>query len=261
MVKYHQLPALSDNYAYIIEGVNRQAVVIDTPEPDIIMNYCQKNNLNIVAICNTHHHNDHIGGNLAIKQATNCPIYGFDAKRIAHLTHIVQEGQIISFGDISLEIMELSGHTIGHIGYYLPQEKWLFCGDTLFSLGCGRLFEGTPAQMWQSMLKIRNLPLDTLIFPAHEYTLSNAQFVASLNEANPEFNAKMQQVIELRAQNMPTIPMKLQSEINTNPFLRADDAKFQDSCHFTRTDNITDEAQAVAFFAHIRELKNNFQSK
>ncbi len=260
MVKYHQIPVLQDNYAYIIEGANRQAVVIDTPDADAILDYCQKNGLNITAICNTHHHNDHIGGNWQIKQATNCKIYGFDAQRIAHLTNLVHEGERLIFGDIILDIMELSGHTIGHIGFYFPQEQWLFCGDTMFSLGCGRLFEGTATQMWHSLIKIRRLAPKTLIFPAHEYTLSNAEFVASLNEQNPEFDQLIQNIIQLRANNLPTIPVKLQSELNTNPFLRADDEKLQRACNFARVGNISDEQQATAFFAHLRQCKNNFQA-
>ena len=191
-------------------------------------------------IFNTHHHPDHVGANTALKKETGCEIVGFadDAARIPGITRRVREGDRVRLGEAKAEVIFIPGHTLGHIAYYFAKEKALFCGDTIFSLGCGRLFEGTPAQMFSSLQRLAALPGDTQIYCAHEYTESNGCFALTIEPENKTLKERMEEVRHLREEDKPTVPSTLAMELATNPFLRA---------------------KTVEEFARIRALKDNFR--
>ncbi len=244
-----QLPALQDNYAYIIITNTNQAIIVDTPDSAIIMDYCSANNIPIIGILNTHHHSDHIGGNNDIINQYKCPVYGFD-QRINGLTNQVKENDKFILGAIEWQVIYTPGHTLGHVCYYAGQLGAVFVGDALFAMGCGRLFEGTPAQAWESMGKLRQLPAETLVYCAHEYTLSNTKFVAHLGENNPIIDQRIAHFTHQRALGQPTIPTTIGWEQQTNPFMRCDDKNLQQLC------NIYNE---IALYGHLRQLKNTGQ--
>ena len=219
-----QIPALRDNYIYILhERTQGKTTVVDPSLAKPVNDFLSKKNLRLDFIWNTHHHFDHTGGNRELKKKWNCPVYGYkeDAFRIPEIDRTLEEGEVFYFGKIRVEVLFIPGHTLGHIAFWLPEEKYLFCGDTLFSIGCGRLFEGTPKMMFNSLQKIKNLPLDTQIYCAHEYTEDNAQFALSVDKNNTKLQKRAQAVKLLRQKNQPTVPSSLKEELETNPFLKA----------------------------------------
>ena len=191
------IKCLQDNYSYLlIDKKSKKACVIDPGEADPIMNYIEKNQINLKYILNTHHHSDHIGGNLFLKEKYNCQIIGFegDKNRIPKIDILLKDNEIWKDDSFEAKIFHLPGHTLGHIAFYFYKEKKIFTGDTLFSLGCGRIFEGTYSQMFSSLNKIKELPLDTEIYCGHEYTLQNSKFCLKYDTENLNLKKKVIQV-------------------------------------------------------------------
>ena len=209
--------------------------------------------MNLDFIFNTHHHNDHVGGNLEIKGITGCKIIGpeIDKKRIPGIDIGVKNKERIRLGESNINIYEIPGHTTGHICFYFPEDSLLFCGDTLFSMGCGRMFEGTAKQMWNSLKILRSLPDDTLIYCGHEYTESNAKFAFSLDKENEDLKEKISEIYKLRNDGKPTVPSILGEEKKFNPFLKSDDPDF------TKKINIKSNV-SWKIFKEIRRMKDSF---
>ncbi len=229
MLEIHQIPILSDNYVYlVIDKITRKSACIDPGVADPVNDLLEKLKINLDYILSTHHHNDHVGANLDLKKKHNCKIVGnfYDKERIPGIDIFLKDGDYFKLGESECKVLEVSGHTIGHIAYYFINENFLFCGDTLFSLGCGRLFEGTPEDMVKSLSKIRDLPDKTKIFCGHEYTLSNAMFVKKLEPKNKFLEIKIEEIKKKREENKPTIPSILGEEKKFNPFLKFDDNIF-----------------------------------
>jgi len=224
-------PMLSDNYGFLLhDPASGQTAVVDPAEPEPVLAACQAQGWQLSHILNTHHHGDHVGGNLALKQATGCVVIGpaYDRDRIPGIDIAVDEASGADFGGRHARVFFVPGHTRGHIAYWFQEDKALFCGDTLFALGCGRLFEGTPQQMWASLLKLRALPDDTRVYCAHEYTQSNARFAVTAEPGNEALLAEVARVAEKRAAGRFTIPSSLGIEKACNPFLRADQPALRD---------------------------------
>ncbi|MEQ8250839.1 MAG: hydroxyacylglutathione hydrolase [Oceanibaculum nanhaiense] len=250
----HQIPVLSDNYVYLVHAAaTGETAVVDPAVAPPVLAALEQKGWRLTHILNTHHHADHTGGNLALKQATGCTIVGprADAARIPGIDVEVGEGDRYRFGGEEALVFDVPGHTRGHIAYHFADSKALFCGDTLFALGCGRLFEGTPAQMWASLGKFRTLPADTLVYCAHEYTQSNARFALTVDPQNANLKARAAEIDRLRAAGQPTVPSLLGEEVATNPFLRADDTDVAAAVGLAGAD-------PVSVFAEVRKRKDNF---
>lgn len=243
---------LSDNYAVLVhEPLSGATLLVDAPEAPAIEAALGATGWRLTDIFLTHHHGDHIAGVAALKARFGARVVGpaHDRDRIAGLDATVKDGDQVMFAGIAAEVIATPGHTLGHVAYHLPDERLLFSGDTLFALGCGRLFEGTPAQMWSSLLRLRALPDQTQVYCGHEYTLSNARFALSVDPNNAALRARADAVEARRARGEPTVPSTLSVERLTNPFLRADDPAFAASLGMA-------SAAPVDVFAHLRELKN-----
>ena len=240
----HRLPALSDNYIFILHDDQTQtAAVVDPAEAHSVLKWLHTHNATLTAIFNTHHHGDHVGGNRQILRSfPNAVVYGgkADKGRIPHQQFFLEEGDRVSFGDRTAQVYFVPGHTRGHIAYYFtPVEETgedgeaettpgeLFCGDTLFAGGCGRLFEGTPAQMVDSLGKLRSLPDSTRVWCAHEYTLNNLKFALTVDGENAQLHQRFADVKRDRQHHIPTIPSTIGLEKQTNPFLRWDQPALQ----------------------------------
>ena len=249
-----QIPCLNDNYGYLLhDAASGETACIDTPEPGPILAELERRNWQLSHIWNTHHHWDHAGNNLEIKQATGCRIIGpaGEADKIPGIDHAVDDGDALRLGDHEVRVINVGGHTLGHIAYHLPDAGLAFVGDSLFTLGCGRVFEGTMAQMWASLEKLAGLPDGTLIYCAHEYTAANAAFAATIDPDNAALQARIDDITELRAQNKPTVPTEIGLERATNPFLRAADPAIRARLNMANAEN-------VDVFAEIRSRKDNF---
>ncbi len=214
-ITVHILPALKDNYIYLIQWEG-EALVIDPGVHEPVLSFLDKQNVELKAILNTHHHKDHIGGNAVIKEKTGCSVIGPSDMHIADLDQVVSDGEEIIMGPLLIQVMMTMGHSLDHLCYYLPDYKMIFTGDTLFSGGCGKVFEGTPKQLFHSLQKIARLPQDTLIFCGHEYTLANLAFAKSIETDNAEIDAR----IDLVEKEGFGVPSTLEMELKTNPFLR-----------------------------------------
>lgn len=219
----HIIPILKDNYAYAIEGTNRQCIIVDPGQVTPVQSFIMQTGLIPVAIINTHHHADHVAGNGELSRLYKIPVIGPEKEetKIPSLTDHVKEGDVIYYAGITLHVLETPGHTNGHIAFYDEDNGTLFCGDTLFSMGCGRLIEGTPEQMFESLRKISSLPLETLIYCGHEYTESNGRFAMDVDPQNEAVQKRMDEIKKLRQNNLPTLPVTIKNELATNPFLRA----------------------------------------
>lgn len=253
-LRIEQLPVLRDNYVYLLRDETTAAcAAVDPSVAAPVLATLDRLGWKLTHIFNTHHHHDHTGGNLELKRATGCTIvgHGRDAARVPGIDVRVSDGDEVALGTATAKVLDVSGHTVGHIAYWFAAEGALFCGDTLFSLGCGRLFEGTPAQMWASLMRLRELPDDTRVYCGHEYTESNARFALHLDPDNPALHRRAQQVRQLRAQGLPTVPSLLAEERVANPFLRADDARFRDAAGLAGRD-------PIETFAEIRRRKDVF---
>ena len=254
MLTVKQIPVLNDNYIYLIVDEKTQtSACVDPAISEPVIETLEKQNLSLDFILNTHHHFDHVGANIELKKKYSCKIIGNekDSKRIPGIDIKLNEGDFFDIGKSKCKIFDVSGHTKGHIAFYFMKENLIFCGDTLFSFGCGRLFEGTPAQMVQSLLKIRSLPDHTKVYCAHEYTLNNANFALSLDPLNKKLKGKVTEIERKRSKNIPTIPCNLGDEKNFNPFLMFDN---KDYLKRIGLNNLNDEES----FKIIREMKDNF---
>ena len=253
----YRLPARSDNYIFVLhDAQSGTAAVVDPADASPVLDQLSELNADLIAIFNTHHHNDHVGGNRALlTKFPDAQVYGGaeDKGRIPGQQHYLVEGDRVTFANRTGQVFFVPGHTRGHIAYYFApassdEPGELFCGDTLFAGGCGRLFEGTPAQMQPSLAKLRKLPDNTRIWCAHEYTLSNLKFAVGVDKKNVLLRSRFNQVTAQRQQNQPTIPSLLGVEKATNPFLRWDAASLQ---------AFANSQDPVAVFGHIRALKDN----
>lgn len=254
MLEIEQIPVLRDNYIYLIrDSASGLAAVVDPAVPEPVLERLAAKRWQLAFVLNTHHHNDHVGGNLALKAATGCRVVGAhdDSKRIPGIDIEVSEGDVFTLGDSKAEVIALPGHTSFHIAYWFASDHALFCGDTMFALGCGRLFEGTPAQMWNSLSKLRALPGDTMAYCAHEYTQANARFARAVDPGNQALLARSAEIDRRRADALPTVPSSISVERDTNPFLRADIDSVKQSVGMAGAD-------PVSVFAEIRRRKDVF---
>ena len=234
------IKCLQDNYSYlIIDETSLNACVVDPSESKPIIDFVENNNINLKYILNTHHHFDHVGGNKELKKKYNSNVIGFkgDKDRIPEIDVLVDDQNIWREGNFEAKIYHIPGHTSGHIAFHFFKEKKIFTGDTLFSLGCGRIFEGTYEQMFNSLKKIKTLPKDTEIYCGHEYTLQNSNFCSVYDSDNLELKNKITKIKEKLENKLPTVPTILDDEIQCNIFLKAKD---------------------LQTFSKLRDLKDNF---
>ena len=253
-MKINIIPCLSDNYAYIINDEKTNTVgVVDPSESLPIINFLKKENLKPNYILNTHHHYDHIGGNIELKKMYNVKIVGFinDRHRIPGIDIMLKDNEKWVFGNSRVNVMHIPGHTLGHICFYFEKEKIIFTGDTLFSLGCGRIFEGTHKQMLKSLEKIKNLPKETKIYCGHEYTYKNAEFCMKYDKDNISLQKKFEKVKKLRSQNLPTIPTNIEEELKSNIFLRCDQNDLKIKLNMKNEEDFK-------VFKKVRDLKDDF---
>ncbi len=251
-----QIPLLRDNYGYLIVcDKTNQAAVVDPSEAEPVLRRAQQEKVRLTAILNTHHHRDHTGGNEGLLQNAALEVYGhrIDKERIPGLTHPVDEGAEVIVGALKARVLFIPGHTKGHVAYVFDHS--LFCGDTLFVAGCGRLFEGTAEQMVDSLNKLQRLSPDTLVYCGHEYTEKNLQFAMTLEPANQKLAAKLQTVRSLRAKGISTVPSTMAEEKQTNPFLRCDSKEIRENLRKQFTELSSDP---VSIFSRIRQLKDKF---
>lgn len=249
-----QIPVLKDNYIYLLREPEQGAVaVVDPAVAGPVQERLGAHGWRLTHILNTHHHGDHTGANLELKASTGCTIVGprADHARIPGIEVMVGDGDRFALGAAEAQVFDVPGHTSGHIAFWFPESEALFCGDTLFALGCGRLFEGTPAQMWASLGKLRRLPDPTRVYCAHEYTESNARFALTVEPGNPALVARAAAVKAARAQGQPTVPSTMGEERATNPFLRAD-------VEGIGAGLVAGACDPVAVFAAIRRAKDSF---
>lgn len=218
----HQFPCLSDNYGFLVrDTASGQVATIDTPDAEAILTQLDRLGWTLNLILNTHWHPDHAGGNEALKAATGATIAGpSEVTRIAPLDRALNDGDVVMLGETRFDVLDSGGHTLGHIAYHDAADAIAFVGDTLFALGCGRLFEGTPEQMWTSLARLASLPDDTTVYCAHEYTAANARFALSV-DADPAVKARADAVFAARERGEPTVPTTIAAEKAANPFLRA----------------------------------------
>ncbi|HEY9219460.1 MAG TPA: hydroxyacylglutathione hydrolase [Phenylobacterium sp.] len=221
-IDVHQFACLSDNYGFLVrDRASGKAACIDTPDAKAILAELEKTGWELALILNTHWHPDHAGGNAEIKAATGCTIVGpKEVTRIAPLDREVGDGDEVMLGETKFRVLDSGGHTLGHIAYHDAADSVAFVGDTLFALGCGRLFEGTAEQMWTSLQRLAALPDDTTVYCAHEYTASNARFALSVDD-DPALRARADQIFAARERGEWTVPTTIALEKATNPFLRA----------------------------------------
>tara|TARA_B100001063_G_scaffold234318_1_gene251555 strand:- start:715 stop:1434 length:720 start_codon:yes stop_codon:yes gene_type:complete len=239
-MKIEIIRCLKDNYSYvIIDEMSKTACVVDPSEATPIIDFIEKKKINLKYILNTHHHYDHVGGNHELQKKYNCDVIGFkgDKNRIPEISILLDDNQIWKKDNFEAKIYHIPGHTLGHIAFHFFKEKKIFTGDTLFSLGCGRIFEGTHEQMFNSLKKIKELPKDTEIYCGHEYTLQNSNFCIANDSQNLKLKKKILEINEKLKNNLPSIPSVLSDELECNIFLKAKDLKS---------------------FSKLRDLKDNF---
>lgn len=251
------VPAFDDNYLWVIHD-NVNAIVVDPGDAAPVSAALHRHGLTLTAILLTHHHGDHTGGVAALLREWPVPVYGPASEAIPGVSHPLMGGSAISLQQpaIALEILDVPGHTRGHIAYYSAQAHWLFCGDTLFAGGCGRLFEGTPAQMLHSLDTLAALPAETQVFCAHEYTLSNLRFAIAAEPGNTQLATRLEAEQKKRSQGLPTVPSTIATERQTNPFLRIREAAIVQ--RLLETGKIPQPTDPVTHFAALREWKNQF---
>lgn len=257
-MKISPIPAFTDNYIWQINN-DQEAFVVDPGDAKPVIAFLDENNLKLAGILVTHHHWDHTGGiKDLLEEWPGLPVYGPENDAIAEITHALKDGDTISVLGEHFQIIEVPGHTADHIAYYNEQPKdhdILFCGDTLFSSGCGRLFEGTAAQMYESLAKLKSLPAETLVYCTHEYTEANLNFAQAVEPNNQDIKARIAQVQTLRANNEPSVPTTLGLELRVNPFLRWSAPEVIEQAS-NQSDTPVNEP--VEVFAAIRSWKDRF---
>lgn len=233
------IKCLQDNYSYLIIDKNNNACVVDPSESKPVINYLEENKINLKFILNTHHHYDHVGGNKELKKKYNAKVLGYinDKERIPEIDIFLKNKEIWNTDAFKFQIFHIPGHTSGHICYYFKDEKFLFTGDTLFSLGCGRIFEGTYEQMFSSLQLFKSFPKDTKIFCGHEYTLKNSEFCKKYDPKNEKLDTRILKIKNMLSKGLPTIPTTIEDELDCNIFLRSGD---------------------LETFSKLRDLKDNF---
>jgi hydroxyacylglutathione hydrolase len=254
MLEIVQIPVLNDNYVYLVREPGAGAVgVVDPAVAEPVERELDARRWRLTHVVNTHHHGDHTGGNLRLKARYGACVVGprADRARIPGIDVELGDGEDWAFGRETARVFDVPGHTRGHIAYWFKDSRALFCGDTIFSLGCGRLFEGTPQQMWASLSKLRALPDDTRVYCAHEYTESNGRFARTVDPANPDLARRIAEVARLRADGRPTVPSLMGEERRANPFLRADVPALAANLGLSANDPAT-------VFAEVRRRKDVF---
>lgn len=248
-ITIHQFPCLQDNYGYLVRDEASGAVAtIDTPEAAAILRALDETGWTLTHILNTHWHPDHAGGNEELKEKTGAVIYGpGEVRKCGPLDHEVVDGDVVMLGETRFEVMDTGGHTLTHITYYAPAEAVAFVGDTMFTMGCGRVFEGTAEQMWTSLSRLAALPAETRVYSAHEYTLGNARFAVSVDD-DAAVRARLDAVAKKRERGEWTVPTTIGEERETNPFLRAPQLAFAAGA-----------GAPYEAFAKVRAAKDNFK--
>ncbi|MEO1306425.1 MAG: hydroxyacylglutathione hydrolase [Pseudomonadota bacterium] len=247
------VPCLADNYAYLLhDDAGGETAVIDAPEAAPIQAALDQRGWTLTDILITHHHHDHIGGVEALR-SNSVRVVGAraDRHRLPNLDLDVEAGDSIQVGSATGQVMDVSGHTVGHIAFHFPEAHAVFTADSLMALGCGRLFEGSPAQMWASLSALAALPADTMVYSGHEYTESNGRFALSVDPSNTDLHQRCEDVRKKRAEGTPTVPSSLAEELRTNPFLRAADPAIRAGLGM-------ESAADVEVFAKVRAMKDSF---
>lgn len=248
-----QFPMFEDNYGYLLRADGKTAAVDPGDAPRVIREL-ETRGWRLDEIWNTHHHWDHAGGNEALRKEYGCKVLApaREKDKIGLVDRALEDGDTVNLGTSCARVLDFGGHTLGHIAYWFDAERALFCGDTVFGLGCGRLFEGTPAQMWSSLSKILKLPDDTRLYCAHEYLMANASFAANADPENDETRRRIEESARLRAGGQPTVPMELGLERRTNPFFRPANGAYLQK-YFPGK-------EPVEAFAALREKRNHWKS-
>ncbi len=249
-----QIPCLQDNYGYLIHAASAGlTAAVDTPDANAINDALKTRGWRLTHILNTHHHFDHTGGNMSLKGHWGCEVVGpaADDARIPGIDTTLADGDLFDFGGHDARVFDVPGHTRGHIAYYFAGDDVVFVGDTLFALGCGRLFEGTPAQMWTSLQKLLALPDETIVYCAHEYTEANARFALCVDPQNEALQSRAIKISEMRARGEPTVPTSIGLERRTNPFVRPESESLRQSLDMI-------DASNVEVFAEVRARKDRF---
>ena len=249
----HLFPCLSDNYGVLIhDAENNLTASIDAPEASAVKKALAEKGWTLTHILTTHYHADHTDGNMELKGETGCTIVGpkNEADRVPGIDVQVGEGDTYEFGAFTAKVFDTPGHTAGHITYWFPQASVAFAGDTLFTLGCGRLFEGDAKTMWNSLSKIRALPPETVIYSGHEYTQSNADFALTIEPGNSALQALAEEIRDMRSRGEPTVPTTLARELETNPFLRPDSPEIQSNLGM-------EGSELSEVFGEVRRRKDN----
>lgn len=255
MIQITPISAFNDNYIWALgHPGNNACVVVDPGDADAVLNWLKTTTYQLAAILITHHHSDHVGGIEKLLKHSAVPVYGPAHEKIPHRDNDLFDGDKIYLADIDchFNVIEVPGHTAGHIAYY--NDDWLFCGDTLFAAGCGRLFEGTPEQMHQSLSRLAALPAATQVYCTHEYTLANLAFAALVEPDNMALKQRTVEATEQREMNMPTLPSTIGLELKTNPFLRSEENSVKQAAE-QHIGHALDSATDV--FAAIRQWKDN----
>jgi len=260
-ISVHPVPAFNDNYLWVIHN-GRHAAVVDPGDATPVIEYLNATGLELAAIICTHHHADHVGGVDHLLDFLNIrgkiPVYGPASERIPSRTQALIEGDriVVPYLELAFEVIDVPGHTAGHIAYF--GHGMLFCGDTLFACGCGRLFEGTAEQMTASLAKLKRLPPETKVYCAHEYTMANIKFAEAVEPDNGDLRLRKAFCAAKRHRNLPTVPSTIHLELATNPFLRWDQPAVQDAAARRLGHDIGVEPEPALVFGAIREWKNNF---
>ncbi|MEQ1648256.1 MAG: hydroxyacylglutathione hydrolase [Hyphomicrobiaceae bacterium] len=251
-LQIHQFPCLSDNYGVLIHDAERGVTAaIDAPNAEQVRAALKEKGWKLTYVLTTHHHGDHTDGNLELKAETGCVIIGprAEANKIPGIDTEVGEGDAFRLGSFQVHVLDTPGHTLGHISYWIPAASVAFVGDTIFAMGCGRVIEGTMEMMWGSLAKLAKLPPATRLYCGHEYTISNAKFALAIEPGNAALVKRADEVAKLRAEDKPTLPTRLDIELETNPFLRVTSAEIRKNLKL-------EAAQDWQVFAEVRERKN-----
>jgi hydroxyacylglutathione hydrolase len=254
MLDIHQILVLRDNYVFLLhDPASGATAAVDPAEAEPVLAALGQKGWNLTHVLCTHPHWDHVGGNLALQRLTGCKVYGAarDRGEIPGLDVAVAEGDMVALGTVQAQVLDVPGHTQGHLAYWFREEQALFCGDTLFAMGCGRLLGGTAEQLWASLSRLRDLPPATRVYCAHEYTEANGRFALTLEPGNPDLAARMDRVRVLRGQGKATVPSTIEQERATNPFLRPESLEVQRALGL-------EGAAPVRVFAEARRRKDVF---